>query len=285
VQSLLIDFTNPGILYAGTHRTDGCFFADILLFKSTDGGATWSDSLTPKEGFGSGCLADGLMGMDPTDPNTLYLRWGDFYDGFGLRKSTDGGASWGFTGLGADALYALAIDATNPATLYAGTDSGVFQSTDGGAKWNLTGLAKTNVNLLVIDPLQSNVLYAATAAVYPETPGFRGLLKSTDRGASWSAINEGLEDILDIRAPLNALIVDSVSTDVLYLATSGYGVFKSSDGGATWAPFNDGLTNLDVRVLAIASGDSTTVYAGTPGGVFKIVGDGKEPPRQRRPRQ
>jgi hypothetical protein len=48
-------------------------------------------------------------------------------------------------------------------------------------------------------------------------------------------------------------------------------VFKSSDGGATWAPFNDGLTNLDVRVLAIARG---TVYAGTPGGVFKTGADG-----------
>lgn len=94
MHNLLIDFTNPNILYAATHRTDGCFFTDILLFKSTDNGATWSDSITPKE---SGCVADGLMAMDPADPNILYLRYGDFYDG-GLRKSTDGGATWNLSG-------------------------------------------------------------------------------------------------------------------------------------------------------------------------------------------
>src|SRR5262249_2492359 len=156
-----------------------------------------------------------------------------------------------------------------------GSDGGVFQSTDAGAKWNLTGLAKVNVSLLAIDPLQPNVLYAGTTGYYPETLGFRGFFKSTDRGATWLPINDGLGTILDTRAPVNALILDPDRPNVLYVGTSGYGVFKSSDGGATWVPFNDGLTHLDVRTIAIAPGSSTTVYAGTPGGVFKIVEDGR----------
>lgn len=53
---------------------------------------------------------------------------------------------------------------------------------------------------------------------------------------------------------------------------------RSLDGGATWAPFNDGLTYLDVRTLAITRGPSPTVYAGTPGGVFKVVEDGNQVP-------
>ena len=69
----------------------------------------------------------------------------------------------------------------------------------------------------------------------------------------------------------------------LYLATSGYGVFKSTDGGATWASFNNGLTHLDVHSLTLVPGSrtvshrgrsspigSSTLYAGTPGGVFKL---------------
>jgi len=244
VHDLLIDSTNPNVLYAATHRTDGCFFADILLFKSMDDGATWSDGITPKD---SGCVADGLMAMDPTDPNTLYLRWGDDYDGFGIRKSTDGGASWTYAGLGADALSVLVIDPTSPTTLYSGTNSGVSKSTDGGAKWSVTGLAKANVSLLAIDPGQPNVLYAGTTGSYPEAPGFGGLLKSTDSGASWSPINDGLGDLLSTRVAVNALVLDPGHTDVLYVGTSGYGVFKSSDGGSTWAPFNDGLTHLDAR--------------------------------------
>jgi photosystem II stability/assembly factor-like uncharacterized protein len=272
VGSLLIDFANPNVLYVGAHRIDGCFFADINLFKSTDGGATWSDSISPKQ---SGCLADALMAMDPTDPNALYLRYGDFLDGYGLLKSTDGGATWISGGLGADALNALVIDPTNPAILYAGTDTGVFRTTDGGASWSLVGLAQENVNLVAIDPFQPNVLYAGTSGIYPQPPGSRGLFKSTDSGANWSPVDDGLKDLLDTRAQVNALIVDPDHTEVLYLATSGYGVFKSADGGATWEVFNDGLTHLDVRALGMVRGDFPTVYAGTPGGVFKIVEDGQ----------
>jgi photosystem II stability/assembly factor-like uncharacterized protein len=274
VHALFIDSTNPNILYVGTARTNGCYFADILLFKSTDGGATWSDSISPNRDQGGGCFVSGLIGVDPTDPNTLYLRVGDFYDGYGLRKTIDGGANWTPVGLGSDAEFVVAIDPTLPATLYAGTDRGVFRSTDGGATWNLVGLTQTNVNLLAIDPLRPNVLYAGTSGVYPDPPGSRGLFKSTDRGASWSPINVGLEDVLNTHASISALILDPDRTDTLYASTSGYGVFKSPDGGATWVPFNDGLTHFDVRVLAITAGPSRTVYAGTPGGVFKIVENG-----------
>jgi hypothetical protein len=103
-----------------------------------------------------------------------------------------------------------------------------------------------------------------------------GLSKSTDRGANWSPINDGLEGLLQAGVAFNALILDPGHPRTLYAATSGQGVFKSSDGGAAWAPFNDGLTYLDVRVLAIAAGPSATVYAGMPGGVFKIVEDGNQ---------
>jgi hypothetical protein len=139
----------------------------------------------------------------------------------------------------------------------------VQKSTDGGATWSVIGLAYTDVRLLAIDPLQPNVLYAGVS--------HWGLFKSADSGASWSPINNGLDDLIDTGVNVNALIVDPDQPNVLYLGTSGYGVFKSSDGGVTWGPYNDGLTFLDVRALAIVRGANPTVYAGTPGGVFKIV--------------
>ena len=109
------------------------------------------------------------------------------------------------------------------------------------------------------------------------------MYKSTDSGATWSPINQGLDEIVAAQAPVNPLALDPDRPNILYLATSGYGVFKSSDGGTTWAAFNDGLTNLDVRSLALVGPGMEahrdrrlgalsphTLYAGTPGGVFKI---------------
>lgn len=273
VTSLLIDFANPNILYAATDSS--CYRLGSNLHKSTDGGASWSHIGQNASDCGP------LMAMDPTNPNTLYLRNGNDYDGYGLRKSTNGGASWvGVPPGQLNGLSAVVIDPTTPAILYAATDStspegsstigGVQKSTDGGATWDAVGLPNQDVSLLAIDPLQPNILYAGVSD-YADGCCFRGLFKSDDSGASWSPINNGLGELLGSRVNVNALILDPDHPEVLYLGTSGYGVFKSSDGGTTWTPFNDGLTFLDVRVLAIARGATPTVYAGTPGGVFKIV--------------
>jgi photosystem II stability/assembly factor-like uncharacterized protein len=289
LHSMLIDFTNPNILYLGTARPGGCYSGDVLLLKSTDGGVTWNN------GMGSYSLAIGCdgaidaMAMDPLDPNTLYLPFGDdcCFD-FTILKTTDGGANWenpDTRGLeAANEVNALVIDANTPATMYVATDTGMFQSTDGGVSFLPAGFANTTVVLLAIDPVQPNVLYAATSSNFStHAPGFLGLFKTTNSGASWSPMNQGLEDVVAAHAAVNALVVDAADTNVLYLATSGFGVFKSSDGGATWVPFNTGLTQLDVTSLTIVRRPSMShrrerrgplsldmFYAGTPGGVFEF---------------
>jgi photosystem II stability/assembly factor-like uncharacterized protein len=295
-RSLLIDSSNPDILYAGTVRGNGCYFADNLLFKSIDGGRTWTDGVSPDR---SGCVLGGLFGpsaglkaIDPSDPNTLYVAETDDEDGgYGLLQSRDGGATWNpfggnFPGNVQAGVWALAVDPGNPSTLYAGVDDvpiysddgtsqpgagGVFKSTDGGATWKPIGLTGAAVNLLVIDPAQPGALYAATEGNYGSPRGFRGLFKSTDGGASWSEIGNGLGELRDLGANMTAIVIDPVDSNILYAGVSGGGVFKTSDGGATWSRLNQGLTNLDVRSLAIAPGGGHTLYAGTSNGLFRIV--------------
>ena len=73
-------------------------------------------------------------------------------------------------------IYALAIDPTAPATLYAGTDSnGVCKSINGGASWTAVnaGLTNTTVLALAINPSAPATLYAGT---------FGGVFKSSDGG-------------------------------------------------------------------------------------------------------
>ena len=295
--SLLVDSRNPNVLYASTVRGNGCYYADNLLFKSMDGGVSWTDTVSPDR---SGCVLGGFFGpsaglkaIDPGDSNTLYLAESDDEDeGWWLLRSTDGGGSWASVGSfpsnQAAGVWTVAVDPTNSSILYAGLDDspqylddgnvkpgpgGVFKSTDGGATWNGIGLSGSAVKLIAIDSAHPNVLYAVTEANYGIPKGFRGLFKSTDSGASWTAINNGLAALLDTGAGMTSFVIDAANSNLLYAATGGNGVFRSSDGGANWAPFNDGLANLDIRSLAAAPGSRHILYAGTSNGVFKVADD------------
>jgi uncharacterized repeat protein (TIGR01451 family) len=87
------------------------------VFKSTDGGATWSASYTGLANTDVIALA-----IDPQTPTTLYAGT----NGAGVFKSTDGGTNWSDMNIGLTNpdVYALAIDPQTPTALYAGTRGG-----------------------------------------------------------------------------------------------------------------------------------------------------------------
>src|SRR5262249_37762981 len=97
----------------------------------------------------------------------------------------------------------------------------------------------------------SATLYAGTS---------KGVFKSTNGGASWSAANSGLE------TSINSLAIDPLKPSTLYAATWDRGVFKSTDAGSTWNAVNSGLTTLRVQSLVIDPKDPSRLYAGTNGG-------------------
>jgi photosystem II stability/assembly factor-like uncharacterized protein len=279
-RAVLIHPANPSMIYALTWRYNACAFSDRLVFKSTDGGSTWSDHASPPF---SGCRLSAMV-LDPGNPETIYVAEAE--DGAWLRKSADGGKNWNtvwdWTRGMESHLNALAIDPTNSAILYAGlsdfsqflgssTVSGLMKSVDGGATWSNLGLTGTAVTLLVVDPSDPSVIYASTEGLLSEPRGFRGLFKSTDSGVSWAAINDGLESLLDNRFRITDLVIDRDNPRHLYAGSGGGGVFTSTDGGGVWKPHNTGLANLDIRALALASGNPKTLYAGTASGVFKLV--------------
>ena len=160
------------------------------------------------------------------------------------------------------AVFALAIDPTNPSTLYAGTTGGVFKSTDMGvSRAAINHVTNLAVFALAIDPTNPSTLYAGTT--------FGGVFKSTDMGASWAAINRGLtfHDVY-------ALAVDPTNTRILYAGTHTGGMFKSTNMTARWTPINNGLTFPVILALALDPTNPSTLYAGTTGGVFKSTDRG-----------
>lgn len=118
--------------------------------------------------------------------------------------------------------------------------------------WTGIGPGGGIVNTLAIDPATPTTLYAGTQG--------SGVFKTTDGGASWSAINNGLTNLL-----VFALAIDPATPTTLYAGTfavGGGGVFKSTDGGASWSLLNTGVFGRDRRALAIDPGTPTTIYAG-----------------------
>jgi len=128
VRALAIDPSTPSTLDAGT------FWGGV--FKSTDGGTSWTNISGPTTPYVYG-LSVNALAIDPFTPDTLFAGT----DGRVFR-STNGGTSWAAVArITARAfVYAPAIDPSTPATVYAGTvGKGVFKSTDGGGSWHPTG--------------------------------------------------------------------------------------------------------------------------------------------------
>jgi hypothetical protein len=111
---------------------------------------------------------------------------------------------------GGDVLF-LAIDPSNPQTLYAGTGGGVFKSTNGGVSWaaSSTGLGSSSAQCLIIDPGNPQTLYAGTGG---------GVFKSTNGGVSWAASSTGLGS-----SSAQCLIIDPSNSQTLY---AGGGLWK-----------------------------------------------------------
>jgi hypothetical protein len=148
--------------------------------------------------------------------------------------------------------------------------------------WTTLGPYGAYVKALAIDPTTTPAtLYAGMVADTYHSAS--GVYKSSDGGASWNPVNNGLPDILGVFV----LAIDPVA-HTLYAGLNGYydggagggGLFESINGGDSWIDASSGLPpNIGIQALAIdATTTPSTVYAGTIGtdveGVFKSIDGG-----------
>ncbi|MEO9804275.1 MAG: T9SS type A sorting domain-containing protein [Reichenbachiella sp.] len=167
VNRIVIDPTDANVIFASTSinfRAEGPHGA---VMKSTDGGDSWTKI------YESTNLAHQLS-ADPNNFETLYLSV--FQEG--IVKSTDGGATWNATGIGAVASafspgrFEFAIAPSNSNSLFASvayggvttSGSGLFYSADAGDTWTLVrdGSVVGDTDYLV----QGN--YDNCIAIYPD---------------------------------------------------------------------------------------------------------------------
>jgi photosystem II stability/assembly factor-like uncharacterized protein len=255
---LATDPSNGMTVYAGGETGEG----DPPVFKSTDGGASWSPS-------GTGITSEiaQVLLIDPTSPSTIYAAT---YDG-GVFKSTDGGGLW--TSLATSPqeidIQTMVMDPVNTSTLYLGTEgSGVHKTTDGGVSWTQKIVGLTNPTDPFLVSLRN--LAEESLAIDPQNPAtlFLGTLdgvvfKTTDGADNWVKMTT-----LPSFRP--HLVVDPSDSSVVYAGTDGAGVFRSADGGVTWSALNTGLDSSVVLALGFAPGPGGKLFAGTAHSVFRL---------------
>jgi uncharacterized repeat protein (TIGR02543 family) len=231
------------------------------LFKSKNGGASWSESSAGMETYSIQALA-----IDPSNTEIIYAgTYG------GVFKSIDGGTSWTTSSIGmSNDVKALVIDSSNTQIIYAGTDDGVFKSINAGGSWSSAsaGIPANYVLSLAIDHVSPQSIYAGTQ--------FYGVYKSIDGGNNWNPSNNGI----DISMPeVRSIVIDPSNNRRIYAASYPGGVFKSINGGDLWTETNNGWPNgssIQLTSLAIDPIENNKIYMGTNigGGLFKTIDGG-----------
>jgi photosystem II stability/assembly factor-like uncharacterized protein len=143
--------------------------------------------------------------------------------------------------------------------LYVSTETDIYKSTDSAVTWNPInkGLRAMPIFELSVDPRNPDTLYGSER---------RGIIKSTDGGASWKR----LLDTVNTRADY----IDPKDSNTLYAAAGwtldSKRVLKSVDGGGTWTSASKGFPDSTcplVSALSIDPENTGTLYASLwPGG-------------------
>ncbi len=241
---LLNQFVNAA-LASGDHLFAGTLGGGV--FRSSDRGQSWTAA-------SAGLPANANIQSLVSNGATLWAA--TFGDGvYVLDNQRAPNASWRAVsnGLANRLVNKLFLSG---ATLYAGTDGGVFRSNNGGSSW--TALTAGLINLRVVSFTFTNgTLYAGTDG--------GGVFRLNLDGASWTQVNRGLTS--------QSVTALGASGGALYAGTTGGGVCISRDGGEMWTAVNNALpANLNVFAFAISV---RKVYTGSIYGVFVTEDEGQ----------
>jgi photosystem II stability/assembly factor-like uncharacterized protein len=225
------------------------------VWESLDAGRTWAPIFDKQDIASIGAIA-----VAPSDPRTLYVGTGeadmrsDIAYGDGMYKSTDGGKTWTHVGLDdTRQIGAVVIDPHDPNVVYVAAlghqygpnaQRGVFKTTDGGKTWSKVLYKDENTGAisLAMDPSDPKTIYAALWQtrrppwnVYPPSNGpGSGLYKSSDGGATWTQLTNGLPARVGrVGLTISAAAPHRIYANIDSVAKQG-GIYRSDDGGTTW---------------------------------------------------
>ncbi len=230
ISRIIVHPQDPSVVWVAAQGPLWSPGGDRGLYKTVDGGATWTRVLGGGEWTG---VTDVVI--DPRDPDRLYA------------------ATWQH-------------HRTVAAYMGGGPESGIHRSVDGGATWErLTeGLPKGDMGKigLAISPQNPDVLYAAIEL--DRRTG--GVFRSGDRGSSWEKRSEAVGGATGPHY-YQELVASPHAFDRIYLLDVRIQV--SDDGGTSFRRLTEEDKHSDNHALVFRSDDPDYLLAGTDGGLYE----------------
>lgn len=248
------------------------------VMKTSNNGATFS-SVFEKESVAS----VGAIAIAPSNAKQVWVGTGEANDrnssswGNGVYRSSDGGGSWVNVGLKESKTIArIVVHPTDSSIVYVAamgdlwnpnSERGLYKTTDFGKTWKAVLTApkgyetKVGCGDVVLDPENPNTVYAALYArrrtpwsftagpQYTDGKDLGGIFKSTDGGATWSKLENGLPkatgriglDVFHKNPKVLYAVVQSDeggTTNIDNVESKTGGVFRTEDGGEHWKRMN-----------------------------------------------
>ena len=240
--------TDPQTVYAGVE--------DAALFKSTDGGASWSElsglrrhGSGPQWQPGAGGLCLHTLVLHPTDESRIFAA----ISAAGAFRTDDGGASWLPINKGllsgeipqqeaevGHCVHKLAMHPSRPDTLFMQKHWDVMRTDDAGGSWReISGDLPTDfgfaIDVHAHEPETVFVVPITSDYLHVVHEGRLRVYRSRTGGGEWEPLTKGLpQEHCYVNVLRDAMAVDRLDECGVYFGTTGGQVYCSPDGGDSW---------------------------------------------------
>ncbi|MDY8134848.1 CUB domain-containing protein [Aquimarina sp. 2201CG5-10] len=230
ISSVVINPSNPSIMYMATGDADGGYTYSIGVLKSVDAGQTWNET-----GLSSTVLERKQISkviINPSNPSILFAAATD-----GLYKTTDAGVSW--RKVSNEYFRDIELRPSNPNTVY-GFSNRFYRSTDGGENFTaITSIPEARRGVIAVTPANNGYVYVITTQRNGNSMG--GVYRSTNSGGSFSKVNSSSTPDMFGYQPNDglsqawydlAITVSDIDANEVHLGAIV--TWKSSNGGVDW---------------------------------------------------